>query len=68
MRPTLISPKIVPNPVVREFQVHAEDSELQDRIRVRAFELFEQRGRREGSELEDWLQAEEELTTRTLAA
>ena len=31
-------------------------------IRVRAYELFEQRGREEGHELDDWLQAEAELT------
>ena len=30
-------------------------------IRVRAYELFEQRGREDGHELEDWLQAEAEL-------
>ena len=31
-------------------------------IRVRAYELFEQRGREDGHELDDWLQAEAELT------
>ena len=35
---------------------------LHEQIRRRAFELFEQRGREEGHELDDWLQAEEELT------
>ena len=29
-------------------------------IRVRAYELFEQRGREDGHELDDWLQAEAE--------
>jgi|KBSSwiStaDraftv2_1062776.scaffolds.fasta_scaffold2117638_1 hypothetical protein len=32
-----------------------------DRIAVRAYELFEQRGHSGGAELEDWLQAEGEL-------
>ena len=30
-------------------------------IRARAFELYEQRGKAEGHELDDWLQAEVEL-------
>jgi hypothetical protein len=30
-------------------------------IRVRAYELFEQRGREPGHELDDWLQAEAEI-------
>jgi hypothetical protein len=34
---------------------------LQEQIRLRAYGLFEQRGR-EGHEVEDWLQAESELT------
>jgi hypothetical protein len=35
--------------------------ELLDQIRFRAYELFEQHGRREGHDLEDWLQAEVEV-------
>jgi hypothetical protein len=31
-------------------------------VRVRAYELFEQRGREDGHDLDDWLQAEAELT------
>jgi hypothetical protein len=30
-------------------------------IEVRAYELFEQRGREDGHDLDDWLQAESEL-------
>ncbi len=37
-------------------------SELQEQIRRRAYELFEQRGGEEGRELDDWLQAEAEIT------
>ena len=33
----------------------------EDEIRRRAFELFEERGGREGHELEDWLRAEREF-------
>ncbi len=35
--------------------------ELVERIRVRAYELFELRGRREGFHQEDWAQAEAEV-------
>jgi hypothetical protein len=47
------------------------DAEIQEQIRVRAFEIFEQRGREDGHDLDDWLQAEAELTAeqwRVLAA
>jgi len=30
-------------------------------IRMRAYEIYVKRGRRDGSDLEDWLQAENEL-------
>jgi hypothetical protein len=35
--------------------------ELLEQIRIRAYELFERRGRDQGHELEDWLQAEAEV-------
>ena len=35
---------------------------LAERVRHRAFELFEHRGAGHGSDLDDWLQAERELT------
>ena len=34
---------------------------LEERIRRRAYELYVQRGSQSGSELDDWLQAEEEI-------
>ena len=36
---------------------------LQQRIRRRAYELYVERGSQSGSELGDWLQAEEEIRT-----
>lgn len=36
-------------------------SKLEERIRQRAYELYETRGREEGHELDDWLRAESEL-------
>jgi hypothetical protein len=38
-----------------------EDS-LEEQIRTRAYELYEARGREEGHDLEDWLEAEAEIT------
>ena len=35
--------------------------ELQDKIQVRAYELYEARGAQPGHELEDWVQAESEV-------
>jgi len=37
-------------------------SEIQEKIRRRAYELYEERGRSDGHDLEDWLQAESEVT------
>ena len=34
---------------------------LEERIRLRAYELYVQRGNESGSEFEDWLQAEVEI-------
>jgi DUF2934 family protein len=38
-----------------------ESLSLEERIRRRAYELYVQRGNQSGSELDDWLQAEEEI-------
>ena len=38
----------------------AQDSDVKERIRTRAYELYEQRGGDKGRELDDWLQAEAE--------
>jgi len=38
---------------------------VEEQIRRRAYELYEARGREEGHDLEDWLTAEAEITTRT---
>ena len=37
------------------------ESPYRRQIAVRAYELFEQRGREDGHDLDDWLQAEAEL-------
>jgi hypothetical protein len=42
-------------------------SELQDQIRRRAYELYEQRGSSDGHEVSDWLQAESEVAQKKVA-
>jgi Protein of unknown function (DUF2934) len=39
----------------------APSSAIEERIRQRSFELYEQRGRVDGFALDDWLQAEREI-------
>lgn len=46
-----------PTAVTRE----PDDLELERQISVRAYELYEARGREDGHEQEDWLRAEEEI-------
>jgi hypothetical protein len=36
-----------------------------EQIRIRAYELYEARGRRDGHDVEDWLEAEAEITGRS---
>ena len=46
------------------------DFDLEEQIRQRAYQLFEERGMVDGHDLDDWLQAEQEIkagqTPRTL--
>jgi hypothetical protein len=42
--------------------------ELQEKIRRRAYDLYEQRGRTDGHNVDDWVQAETEIQTKTVAA
>jgi Protein of unknown function (DUF2934) len=51
-------PKKLPTSVTGDPQ----DRELEDQIRLRAYELYEERGREDGHDEEDWLRAKEELT------
>ncbi|HET9400580.1 MAG TPA: DUF2934 domain-containing protein [Candidatus Acidoferrales bacterium] len=42
--------------------------ETRQRIELRAYELYEQRGREDGRELDDWLRAEQEVTSETIGS
>jgi hypothetical protein len=35
--------------------------QIEERIRIRAYEIYQERGRREGDALEDWLEAKAEV-------
>lgn len=48
--------------------VTSEPQELEDRIRVRAYELYQARGGENGHDLEDGLRAEEEVTEKNVRA
>ena len=56
---TLASPKSTPPKVTI---VH-DQVPLHDRIRGRAYELYESRGREHGKDEQDWLSAEQEIRT-----
>ena len=45
-----------------------QEFELEYQIRRRAYELYEERGREDGHELEDWLRAEEEIREKKVIA
>ena len=51
-------PKKQPTTGISELQ----EFELEYQIRLRAYQLYEARGREDGHELDDWLRAKEELT------
>jgi len=58
----ILLPEVVPMPVY----THAKEPLietllLEQRIRRRAYELYVQQGNQSGSELDDWLQTEEEM-------
>ena len=57
------SSQVVPSlPIKTDLPNTDSGGELQDQIRARAFQLYEQRGRDDGHHLDDWLQAEAELS------
>ena len=62
MSPTSTTP-LTPNEKPLE---HSLDH--QEQVRRRAYELYEQRGKESGHDLEDWLQAESEFVQRKAKA
>ena len=62
MKPMSISPA----PLQPTNRTIKPSSELQEKIRRRAYELYEQRGRTDGHNIDDWVQAETEMETKTV--
>ena len=54
--------------VSKQAAVKPSSSGMEETIRRRAYQLYEQRGRVDGHELDDWLQAETELSEKVVAA
>ncbi len=55
------SSQAVPSvPIKAGLQKTEGGGELQDQVRARAYQLYEQRGKDDGHSLDDWLQAEAE--------
>jgi hypothetical protein len=44
--------------------VTSDEQELENQIRLRAYELYEARGRLDGHEEEDWFRAKEEIAVK----
>jgi Protein of unknown function (DUF2934) len=45
-----------------------QELDLENQISLRAYELYEARGREDGHEQEDWLRAEEEITSKKVGS
>lgn len=64
----------MPNPAIKKMPAsgrtaaEANHQNYEERIRVRAYELYEARGREDGHDVEDWLEAEAEIAGRTAKA
>jgi hypothetical protein len=50
------------------FKSEVQTTELDERIRRRAYDLYEQRGRLDGHDMDDWLQAEAEMSGKSKTA
>lgn len=61
-----LTPKITPitEGITQESKKAVAAISVEDEIRRRAYQLFEERGRTSGSEREDWLAAEREVLAR----
>lgn len=47
--------------LARAKELPSENLSLEEQIQRRAYELYVERGNQSGSEIDDWLQAEEEI-------
>jgi hypothetical protein len=49
-------------------EITATSAAIVESIRARAYELYEQRGRADEHDVDDWLQAESDLQSKTMMA
>lgn len=54
------------DPTTKESVNIAPDPKIEDEIRRRAYALYEQRGREDGHDIDDWLRAEAEMTAQAM--
>ncbi len=59
---TTRSKKATASKAVENTTLPQSQGDVEDLIRYRAYQLFEQRGRNHGFDIEDWLRAEVEVT------
>ncbi len=50
--------------IAKQIDAHKLQEDIENEVRLRAYELFEERGRREGFAHEDWARAEAEVLSR----
>ncbi len=58
----------IPKPTSKVPATEQPSTRLEDKIRERAYELYEKRGRIDGNEVDDWLLAESEIAKQPKAA
>jgi hypothetical protein len=54
------------DPTKKQSAAVVADPSLEEQIRLRAYALYEERGRDDGHDLDDWLRAETELTAKAV--
>jgi hypothetical protein len=54
------------DPTKKQSAVVVGDPSLEEKIRLRAYVFYEERGREDGHDLDDWLRAEAELTAKAV--
>ena len=53
------------SPLRTDARKQETSGEMHEQIRQRAYELYEQRGRNDGQDMDDWLQAEAEVNRKS---
>jgi len=54
------------DPTKKQSAAVVANPSLEEKIRLRAYALYEERGREDGHDIDDWLRAEAELTAKAV--